>query len=114
MRARPSMSSSAARSSTAWIVAFKRPSSTTGQAFLMKRASDVPPLVDKFGRRPVTSSTAAATRSVNGPGFVKEAAAAGRARYDLAFDPTSAVAFSTKRGPFTDLVAGRVEGKVVS
>ena len=37
------------------------------------------------------------------------AAAAGRARYDLAFDPTSAVAFLTKPGPFTDLVAAAVE-----
>ena len=35
-----------------------RPNSTTGQASLMKRASDVPPLVESAGRRPVTSSTA--------------------------------------------------------
>ena len=32
-----------------------RPNSTTGQMSLMKRASDVPPLVESFGRRPVTS-----------------------------------------------------------
>ena len=37
------------------------------------------------------------------------AAAAGSARYDLAFDPTNAVAFLTRRGPFTDLVARAVE-----
>jgi succinyl-diaminopimelate desuccinylase len=37
------------------------------------------------------------------------AAAAGAARYDLQFDPTNAVAFLTRRGPFTDLVADAVE-----
>jgi succinyl-diaminopimelate desuccinylase len=36
-------------------------------------------------------------------------AAAGEARFTLTFDPTNAVAFLTKRGPFTDLVAGAVE-----
>ena len=75
MRASPSRSSSATRSSTAWIVAFGRPRSTTGQTALMKRASEVPPLVESAGRRPVTSSTAAATRSVNGPRVVRKASA---------------------------------------
>ena len=37
------------------------------------------------------------------------AAAAKRARYALAFDPTNAVAFLTARGPFTDLVARAIE-----
>jgi len=37
------------------------------------------------------------------------AAAAGPTRYDIAFDPTNAVAFLTKPGPFTDLVAAAVE-----
>jgi succinyl-diaminopimelate desuccinylase len=36
-------------------------------------------------------------------------AAAGGARFRLTFDPTNAVAFLTKRGPFTDLVAAAVE-----
>ena len=36
-------------------------------------------------------------------------AAAGGARFTLTFDPTNAVAFLTKRGPFTDLVAAAVE-----
>ena len=36
------------------------------------------------------------------------AAAQGR-RYGLAFDPTNAVAFLTRRGPFTDLVARAIE-----
>ena len=34
----------------------------------MKRASDVPPVVESAGFRPVTSAIALATRSVNGPG----------------------------------------------
>jgi succinyl-diaminopimelate desuccinylase len=37
------------------------------------------------------------------------AAAAKRARYALAFEPTNAVAFLTARGPFTDLVARAIE-----
>ena len=37
------------------------------------------------------------------------AAAAGGARTTLAFDPTNAVAFLTKPGPFTDLVAAAVQ-----
>jgi succinyl-diaminopimelate desuccinylase len=37
------------------------------------------------------------------------ATAAGAARYELAFDPTNAVAFLTQRGPFTDLVAAAVK-----
>ena len=36
-------------------------------------------------------------------------AAAGAARFTLTFDPTNAVAFLTRRGPFTDLVAAAVE-----
>ena len=36
----------------------------------MKRASEVPPLVESSGLRPVTSSIAATARSVNGPGLV--------------------------------------------
>jgi succinyl-diaminopimelate desuccinylase len=36
-------------------------------------------------------------------------AAAGGARFTLAFDPTNAVAFLTKRGAFTDLVARAIE-----
>ncbi len=37
------------------------------------------------------------------------AAAAGAMRHTLTFDPTNAVAFLTRPGPFTDLVAGAVE-----
>ena len=37
------------------------------------------------------------------------AAAAQGGRYGLAFDPTNAVAFLTRRGPFTDLVARAIE-----
>src|SRR5690242_11083480 len=36
----------------------------------MKRASDVPPVVDNSGVRPVASAIAFATISVNGPGLV--------------------------------------------
>ncbi len=36
----------------------------------MKRASEVPPEVDSSGVRPVSARTAAATRSVKGPGSV--------------------------------------------
>jgi succinyl-diaminopimelate desuccinylase len=36
-------------------------------------------------------------------------AEAGDARFTLTFDPTNALAFLTKRGPFTDLVASAVE-----
>ena len=39
----------------------------------MKRASEVPPLVESSGWSPVTSFTAAATRSVKGPGSVRKA-----------------------------------------
>ena len=44
----------------------------------MKRASDVPPPVESAGRRPVTSSTAPATRSVNAPCQVQEGDRIGR------------------------------------
>ncbi len=37
------------------------------------------------------------------------ASAASGARHTLSFDPANAVAFLTRRGPFTDLVAGAVE-----
>jgi len=36
-------------------------------------------------------------------------AGAGDARFSLTFDPTNAVAFLTKRGPFTDLLAAAIE-----
>ena len=39
----------------------------------MNRASDVPPDVDSSGIAPVTSATAAATRSVNAPRSVRNA-----------------------------------------
>ena len=41
----------------------------------MKRASDVPPPVERAGLRPVTSSTAEPTRSVKAPGLVRKATA---------------------------------------
>src|SRR6266700_3922321 len=41
----------------------------------MNRASDVPPLVDSCGCRPVTSVMAAVARSVNGPGLVTKTSA---------------------------------------
>src|SRR5216684_2047479 len=37
----------------------------------MKRASEVPPAVERAGSCPVISATAPATRSTNGPGWVK-------------------------------------------
>ena len=42
---------------------------------VMKRASEVPPVVDSSGLRPVTSLTAFATSSVNGPGLVTNTSA---------------------------------------
>ena len=36
----------------------------------MKRASEVPPLVDSSGLRPVTFAMASVTSSVKGPGLV--------------------------------------------
>ena len=41
----------------------------------MKRASDVPPVVESFGRRPVFFSTALATSSVKASGLVRNASA---------------------------------------
>ena len=41
----------------------------------MKRASDVPPVVESFGFRPVTSAMASTARSVNGPGLVTKTSA---------------------------------------
>jgi len=41
----------------------------------MKRASEVPPLVDSFGWRPVTSAMAATARAVNGLGLVTNTSA---------------------------------------
>ena len=76
----------------AWMVALTRPSSTTGQAFLMKRASEVPPPVESEGLRPVTSVTASATRSVNGPGLVRKATALLGSKVSVARPPTSAAA----------------------
>src|ERR1700761_8345289 len=39
----------------------------------MKRASEVPPEVERFGVRPVTSFTAALQQSTNGPAWVRKA-----------------------------------------
>lgn len=52
------MSDTATHSSTLCMVWPTSPNSTTGQKFLMNRASDVPPLVASAGCRPVTASTA--------------------------------------------------------
>ncbi|MET3888949.1 hypothetical protein ABIE41_000025 [Bosea sp. OAE506] len=41
----------------------------------MKRASEVPPVVDRAGRRPVSASTASATIATKGPGSVRKATA---------------------------------------
>ena len=43
------MSSTAAHSPTLCMVALGRPKSTTGQSWMRKRPSDVPPLVDSSG-----------------------------------------------------------------
>ena len=53
------MSSSRTRSSTLCMVLPTKPNSTTRAASLIKRASDVPPLVDNSGCLPVTECTAA-------------------------------------------------------
>src|SRR6185437_3718721 len=92
MSDKASRSARLTRSSTPWMVALTRPSSTTGQAVLMKRASDVPPPVESDGVRPVTSRTAAATRSVNGPGLVRKATALVGSRASVARSPSSAAA----------------------
>ena len=47
------------------------PSSTTGQKSLMKRASDVPPLVEKKGDSPITPATVSLINWVNLPGAVR-------------------------------------------
>ena len=56
-------SSMAAHSPTLCIVALGRPKSTTGQSCMRNRPSEVPPLVDNSGVRPVSSSIAATTTS---------------------------------------------------
>ena len=40
-----------------WAVAFNRPNSATGQTSLIKRASEVPPVVLSSGERPVVWAT---------------------------------------------------------
>ena len=42
---------------------------------MMKRASEVPPVVDRCGVRPVTSAIAPVTRSTNGPCLVRKTSA---------------------------------------
>ena len=54
------------------MVAPANPSSTTGQISLMKRASEVPPLVEKNGAWPVTLATVSLTSWVNLPGAVRK------------------------------------------
>jgi hypothetical protein len=58
----------------------------------MKRASEVPPLVDSSGRRPVTSSIAVATRSVKAPRGVRNATALVGSKESAARPPGSAAA----------------------
>ena len=49
----------------------------------MKRASEVPPRCRESGLRPVTSSIAATTRSVNGAGLGQERVGVRRLPHDL-------------------------------
>ena len=55
------------------MVAPTRPSSTTGQSARMKRASEMPPVVQSSGSRPATSRTAPAQISTKSPGSVMKA-----------------------------------------
>src|SRR3546814_2877549 len=65
------MAAAATASSSLCIVALHKPNSTTGHKRERKRASDVPPLVDSSGSRPVACVIAAAIMSENSPGGVR-------------------------------------------
>src|SRR3546814_4238521 len=65
------MPAAATASSSLCIVALHKPNSTTGHKRERKRASDVPPLVDSSGSRPVACVIAAAIMSENSPGGVR-------------------------------------------
>ena len=75
------MSSTAAHSSSLCIVPLGRPKSTTGHSSIRKRPSEVPPLVDSSGVRPVSSSIAATMTSYSCAGRSQEGLA-GDARTD--------------------------------
>src|SRR5450759_5438185 len=79
-----------------------RPNSTTGQWAVMKRASEVPPLVESCGVRPVTFVIASVTSSVNGPGSVTNTQA-------FEWEPSNAWVFVTEPGPFTELVTEAIK-----
>jgi hypothetical protein len=67
-----SRSDTSTRSSSLWIVALTGPSSTTsGQMSAMKRPSDVPPVHDSSGTRPVTSRIALVAASTSRPRRVR-------------------------------------------
>ena len=52
-----------------------KPNSTTGQISLINLASEVPPLVDKLGTRPVIDFIALFSDPTKWPGFVKKGSA---------------------------------------
>ena len=80
MSVRAWISATGTHSSALCMVVPARPSSTTGQTSLMKRASDVPPLVEKNGDWPVMLATVSLISWVNLPGAVRNDDAAGRLR----------------------------------
>ena len=60
-------------SSILWMLALIGPNSTTcGQTRAMKRPSDVPPVVDNVGRRPVSASIAPVSASLSEPTGVRK------------------------------------------
>src|SRR5687768_6420932 len=71
MRCRDSRSSTRTHSLTLWIVELTTPNSTTcAPVTAMKRPSEVPPVVESLGGRPVISATARLSASDKGPGGV--------------------------------------------
>ncbi len=69
------MSFTGACSSTICMLAPTRPNSTTGHQLRIKRASEVPPLVESEGFSPVCFSIAAQTCPVKASGVVRKASA---------------------------------------
>ena len=77
----------------------------------MKRASDVPPVVDSTGVRPVTSVTAFEIIATNGPGEVRNTSEFDGSQSMLQrieWEPSNADVFYTEPSPFTDVVIGAV------
>ena len=73
MSAKRSSASTGTHSSVRCMVRLRSPNSATGQWSLMKRASDVPPVVLRAGVTPVTAATESAMIVLNRPGGVTKA-----------------------------------------